>query len=81
MCERRSKNPSPNFKDIKILRHLFADTVYNGRNLREVTGRLRSSHAPSGLLAFNSSRADGLLSKLSPGAIATADWQRISKPQ
>jgi len=68
------------------LRHLFADSVYNGPNLREalanlVTGRSRSSHAPPGLLAFNSFRADGLSSELSPGSIETADWHRISKPQ
>src|SRR5215467_1322725 len=31
-----------------------------------VTGRSRSSHAPLGLLAFNSFRADGLLSEPNP---------------
>ena len=46
-----------------------------------VTGRSRSSHPPLELLAFNSFRADGLSSELSPGSIGTADWQRISKPQ
>ena len=63
------------------LRHLFADSVYNGPNLREalakfgnsVTGRSRSSHAVPGLLAFNSFRADGLSNEPSPGSIETAD--------
>src|SRR5215470_17955269 len=45
------------------------------------TGQSRSSRAPLGLLAFNSSRADGLSSEPSPGSIETADWQRTSRPQ
>ena len=68
------------------LRHLFADSVYNGPNLREalanlVTGQSRSSRTPQGLLAFDSSRADRLSSEPSPGSIETVDWQRTSRPQ
>jgi hypothetical protein len=48
------------------LRHLFADSVYNGPNLREAPA--------AGVLAFTSSRADGLSSEPSPGSIETADW-------
>jgi hypothetical protein len=46
-----------------------------------VTGQSRSSHAPPGSLAFNSSRVAGLSSEPSPGSIETADWQRTSRPQ
>src|SRR5215469_12122932 len=45
------------------------------------TGQSRSSRAPPGLLAFTSSRADGLSSEPSPGSIETADWQKTSRPQ
>jgi hypothetical protein len=55
------------------LRHLFADSVYNGptcaRPLPKLaTGQSRSSRAPLGLLAFTSCRADGLSSEPSPGS-------------
>src|SRR6516225_4335149 len=39
------------------------------------------TRAPPGLLAFNSSRADGLSSEPSPGSIETVGWQRTSRPQ
>ena len=68
------------------LRHLFADSVYNGSNLGEALAKfgnwtIEIVTRAAGLLAFNSFRADGLLSELSLGSIVTADWQRISKLQ
>ena len=66
------------------LRHLFADSVYNGPNLRQALAQfgdwtIEIVTAPPGLLAFNSCRADGLSSEPSPGSIETADWQRTSR--
>ena len=61
------------------LRHLFADSVYNGPNLREASGPSRSSNAPLTLLAFNCCHAAGWSNEPSRGSIETAAWQRISR--
>ena len=66
------------------LRHLFADSVYNGPNLRDAlansaTGPSRSSNAPLMLPAFSCCRDAGLSNEPSLGSIEIAAWQRISR--
>src|SRR6516164_8339291 len=66
------------------LRHLFADSVYNGPNLNAAltkfaTGPSRSLNARLRRPAFNCCRVAGSSSEPSPGSIATAGWQRISR--
>ena len=66
------------------LRHLFADSVYNGPNLREALAKfgdwtIEIVKRAAGLPAFNCCRADGSSNEPSLGSIETADWQRISR--
>ena len=66
------------------LRHLFADSVYNGPNLREAlakfaSGPSRSSSAPLMLPAFSCCRAAGWSNEPRLGSIEIAAWQRISR--
>jgi transposase len=68
------------------LRHLFADSVYNGPNLRETLAKfgdwtIEIVTRATGVTGFPSCRAAGLSSEPSPGSIETADWQRTSRPQ
>ena len=68
------------------LRHLFADSVYNGPNLSDAslssaTGPLRLSNARLTQLVFSCCHAAGLSNEPSLGSIATAAWQRISRRQ
>ena len=66
------------------LRHLFADSVYNGANLRDALAKLGNwtveiVNGPRMLPAFNCCHGDGLSNELSLGSIETAAWQRISR--
>ena len=66
------------------LRHLFADSVYNGPNLRDALAKLgnwtiRLSNGRLMQLASSCCRADGLSNELSLGSIVIAAWQRISR--
>jgi hypothetical protein len=65
------------------LRHLFADSVYNGPNLRQAfdsaSGRSKSSNAPPRGGTFSSSHRDGWSSGPWHGSIETAAWQRTSR--
>jgi transposase len=66
------------------LRHLFADSVYNGPNLPEAlansaSGPSRSSNAPLTLSAFSCCRGAGSSNGPWLGSIATAAWRRISR--
>src|SRR6476660_9350645 len=67
------------------LRHLFADSVYNGPNLPEALAKFgkwtieRSSNAPLTLSAFNCCRGAGSSNGPWLGSIATAAWRRISR--
>src|SRR3954470_16132479 len=66
------------------LRHLFADSVYNGPTCvklspNSASGPSRSSNAPLTLPAFNCCRAAGSSNEPWLGSIETAAWQRISR--
>jgi transposase len=66
------------------LHHLFADSVYNGPNLRDALARFGNwtIELSNGLLmrlASSCRRADGLSNEPSLGSIVTAAWQRISR--
>ena len=63
------------------LRHLFADSVYNGPNLhatlgKSATGPSRSSNAPRRPPDFSCCRVAGSSNAPLPGSIETAAWQR-----
>ena len=68
------------------LRHLFADSAYNGANLRDALVKFgnwtveivkRATNAP----AFNCCRAAGWSNAPRPGSIETDVWQRMSRPR
>jgi len=66
------------------LRHLFADSVYNGptcvrHSPNSASGPSRSSNAPLTPPGFNCCRAAGSSNEPWLGSIATAAWQRISR--
>src|SRR5712672_1006359 len=66
------------------LRHLFADSVYNGANLRDALAKLGNwtveiVKRAADAAGFQLLPADGLSNEPSLGSIETAAWQRISK--
>src|SRR5690242_8730755 len=68
------------------LRHLFADSVYNGPNYARrspnlATGQLRLSHARLKLLAFKLLPHRWVVERTLAWLNETAGWQRVSKPQ
>jgi transposase len=68
------------------LRHLFADSVYNGPNLREALAKfgdwtIEIVTRAAGVAGFQLLPRRWLSSELLLGSIETADWQRTSRPQ
>ena len=68
------------------LRHLFADSVYNGPNLHDALAKfgnwtIEIVKRTADAAVFSCCHAAGLSSKRSLGSITTAAWQRISKHQ
>ena len=68
------------------LRHLFADSVCNGPNLNAALTKfgnwtIEIVTRAAGAAGFELLPRLWLSSELSPGSIATGDWQRMSKPQ
>src|SRR5271169_2695818 len=66
------------------LRHLFADSVYNGPNLRDALAKfgnwtIEIVNAPLTRPDFNCCHGDGSLNEPSLGSIETVAWQRISR--
>ena len=66
------------------LRHLFADSVYNGPNLRDTLAKfgnwtIEIVKRAAPLPAFSCCRAAGSSNGPLPGSIETAAWQRISR--
>jgi transposase len=66
------------------LRHLFADSVYNGPNLREALAKfgkwtIEIVKRAADAAAFNCCQAAGSSNEPWLGSIETAAWQRISR--